>query len=484
MDKEPNRHHIYERTAIFVFGVVFVIGLLVLAIIFSEPTDFQYMIFRIVLALATAGVAVFIPGFIEAYAKNWVRAGGAIAVFVVVYFFSPASFVTQPKTKPNLANSNEPSSAIVNPQAGDRATQVNITGHESQITINQGFSKEQLRQVLEEYRQVIQEQNAKGVSKEATAKFFKRLGEENVDPSKYETRLLEFADEYLRLKERIALLEETHEDVLRLRNKAYHALDNAELDRARFLLREAIQIKETKRNHEKESGEEAHNNLTEQDKNGQKKNIQLPPGSTGGGFDPDAWTNSKHVKNIEDTEYSFEPYVYYISVNLASPNIIKYFTPSGLMGDAEASPESVELDEWYRDENAMDFCIQVSYNPPTNGRGWAGIYWQNEPDNWGDNKGENFSKKKYKEVTFSARGEVGTEIVEFKAGGINFDNKTYKDSFEVSTGKVLLGKDWKRYSLSLADKNLESVIGGFCWVTSQSSNPDGLTFYLASIRYE
>ncbi len=91
MDKERNRHYNYERTAIFVFGVVFVIGLLVLAIIFSEPTDFQYMVFRIVLALAAAGVAVFVPGTIEAYAKKWVRAGGAIAVFVVVYFFSPAS---------------------------------------------------------------------------------------------------------------------------------------------------------------------------------------------------------------------------------------------------------------------------------------------------------------------------------------------------------------------------------------------------------
>ncbi len=307
MDKEPNRHHIYERTAIFVFGVVFVIGLLVLAIIFSEPTDFQYMVFRIVLALATAGIAVFIPGFIEAYAKNWVRAGGAIAVFVVVYFFSPASFVTQPKTKPNLANSNEPSSAIVNPQAGDRATQVNIAGRQNQITINQGFSEEQLRQVLEEHRSAIQEQYAKGVSEEATVEFFKRLGENNVDPSEYETRLLKFADDYLRLKLRLAQLEETHGEVRHLRNEAYKALDNAKLDRARVLLLEAIQIKETKRNHENKSVEKTHNNLTEQEgmnvstsvssnshsgDTDSSSNIELPPGSTGGGFDPDVWMDN------------------------------------------------------------------------------------------------------------------------------------------------------------------------------------------------
>jgi hypothetical protein len=32
-------------------------------------------------------------GFIEVDVKNWVRAGGAIAVFFVVYFFSPADLV-------------------------------------------------------------------------------------------------------------------------------------------------------------------------------------------------------------------------------------------------------------------------------------------------------------------------------------------------------------------------------------------------------
>jgi hypothetical protein len=52
----------WERISIFAFGVIFVIALLLLAIFFPEPTPFQYQVFRIVLALAAAGVAALIPG--------------------------------------------------------------------------------------------------------------------------------------------------------------------------------------------------------------------------------------------------------------------------------------------------------------------------------------------------------------------------------------------------------------------------------------
>ncbi|MGH9762609.1 MAG: hypothetical protein ACREAC_17450, partial [Blastocatellia bacterium] len=82
-----------EKLLAFGFGVVFVVTMLILAIAFPSPTAFQYMVFRIVLALATAGVAVMIPGFIEVNISTWLRAGGALAVFVVVYFYNPASLI-------------------------------------------------------------------------------------------------------------------------------------------------------------------------------------------------------------------------------------------------------------------------------------------------------------------------------------------------------------------------------------------------------
>ena len=78
----------------FCFGVVFLAALLAIVIIFPDPTDRQFEIIRTVLALAAGGVAAAIPGLLNlqlgAGSKLAIRAGGAIAVFVVVYFYSPA----------------------------------------------------------------------------------------------------------------------------------------------------------------------------------------------------------------------------------------------------------------------------------------------------------------------------------------------------------------------------------------------------------
>jgi hypothetical protein len=77
----------------FSFGVIFIVALIVLAICFPDPTPFQYMVFRIVLALAAAGAGAIIPGFIEVNVPGWIRAGGAVAVFVIVFFYNPAMLV-------------------------------------------------------------------------------------------------------------------------------------------------------------------------------------------------------------------------------------------------------------------------------------------------------------------------------------------------------------------------------------------------------
>jgi hypothetical protein len=159
------------------------------------------------------------------------------------------------------------------------------------------------------------------------------------------------------------------------------------------------------------------------------------------------------------------------------------FVASGWMGDGEKGTKYVQLFEAWRDNpHSAPICIKIVYRPgPT---GWAGIYWQNKPNNWGDFRGEDFSRAGYKKLTFCARGENGGEIVEFKAGGINAPGKDYRDSFEVSLGKVILEKTWKQYTMNLEAEDLSSVIGGFCWVASRSANPDGLTFYIDDVYYD
>lgn len=80
-----------ERKLALTFGVIFVAAILAIALFFPEPTDFQYTVFRIVLALAAAGFVSMTPGFLEARVGNFVRGGGALAAFVIVYFFAPAA---------------------------------------------------------------------------------------------------------------------------------------------------------------------------------------------------------------------------------------------------------------------------------------------------------------------------------------------------------------------------------------------------------
>lgn len=79
----------------FFFGLCFVAALLVLAIWFPNPTAFQYTVFRITLALAAAGIAGVIPGMIrlkmQPGAMLMIHAGGALAVFVMVYLLAPAA---------------------------------------------------------------------------------------------------------------------------------------------------------------------------------------------------------------------------------------------------------------------------------------------------------------------------------------------------------------------------------------------------------
>lgn len=73
----------------FVFGVVFVVVMLAIALLRPDPTAFQFKVFHTVLSLAGAGVGAMLPGFLEVKMKNYLRAGGAFAIFAIVYFNPP-----------------------------------------------------------------------------------------------------------------------------------------------------------------------------------------------------------------------------------------------------------------------------------------------------------------------------------------------------------------------------------------------------------
>lgn len=89
----------------FAFGVVFLTAIFVTALFKPNPTAFQYNIFRIMISLAAAGVGAILPGFLDVRFRQAIRAGGALALFLVVYFGSPAA-LTPILGEPPLPESN------------------------------------------------------------------------------------------------------------------------------------------------------------------------------------------------------------------------------------------------------------------------------------------------------------------------------------------------------------------------------------------
>ena len=87
---EIHQQPTWERVSIFAAGFVLISALIWIALIVPQPTDFQYTVFRIVLALSGAAFAALIPGSIDLKYRGAIRAGGAVAVLVIVFFFKTA----------------------------------------------------------------------------------------------------------------------------------------------------------------------------------------------------------------------------------------------------------------------------------------------------------------------------------------------------------------------------------------------------------
>ena len=101
-----------EKIALFLFGVFFLIVMIAMAVAIPTPTALQWRVFGLVLALIAAGIGAVIPGVIRIHVTPWVRGGGAVALFVLVYLFNPAVIVSVDPTKP-LPPPPDPSGARI-----------------------------------------------------------------------------------------------------------------------------------------------------------------------------------------------------------------------------------------------------------------------------------------------------------------------------------------------------------------------------------
>ena len=138
-----------------------------------------------------------------------------------------------------------------------------------------------------------------------------------------------------------------------------------------------------------------------------------------------------HLMGIDPTS-TVEPLAaFYVYQAADSPE--NHFYPSGYMGDTG----DIHIDTAYEETaNPGQTVIQViydaqgagpnecEYDPPCK---WAGVYWQEPPNNWGTDiawQDKGFDLTGYTRLVLRARADQPC-TVEFKVGGIN---QTYGDS--------------------------------------------------------
>ncbi len=160
---------------------------------------------------------------------------------------------------------------------------------------------------------------------------------------------------------------------------------------------------------------------------------------------------------------------------------LNHSIPAGWMGDFS----DMHLNQrWEKGPAKGKYCIQIKYSAERKqNAGWAGIYWQSTPNNWGEAKTKGYDLKGYTKLKFMARGETGKEAIEkFMFGGVSGSQSFDTDSNQ--TDLIELTKEWKTYEISLDKLDMSGIISPFCLVFSAESNPAGATVYLDEIRYE
>ncbi|VAX35301.1 hypothetical protein MNBD_UNCLBAC01-1762 [hydrothermal vent metagenome] len=187
----------------------------------------------------------------------------------------------------------------------------------------------------------------------------------------------------------------------------------------------------------------------------------------------------EEVKNGEIEIISFNSFSpFYVFADKGSRK--NHYIPSGFMPDGKCVSFK---DTWTNDCHSGNTCLRIVYDVGCSRatQKWAGIYWLNPANNWGQRKG-GFDLTGATKLTFWAKGEKGGEqIQEFTVGGISGN---YPDSDTAYIGSVILSSEWRKYTIDLRGKDLSYISGGFSWTTNEEVNPESCVFFLDEIRFE
>ena len=112
---------------------------------------------------------------------------------------------------------------------------------------------------------------------------------------------------------------------------------------------------------------------------------------------------------------------------------------------------------------------------------WVTVAWQHPGNNWGEVPG-GFNLSKAKELTFWAKGESGSELVEFMVGMEQPQNAVSRDSLRATTGIIRLKKEWNKYSIPIEELDRSRLITGFLFRIEGQGKP--VVFCLDDIQFE
>jgi hypothetical protein len=130
-------------------------------------------------------------------------------------------------------------------------------------------------------------------------------------------------------------------------------------------------------------------------------------------------------------------------------------------------------------ENHCDFCSRIEYEPGQEHK--AGVAYRNDKLDWNDSK----------RIVFFAKGEKGGENVSFLAAGKSTDNFKRNDTdifpnivFLVTTEKIVLDDQWRRYEMTLNNIPLMHSTFPFGFQITENTSNAKMVFYLKGVTLD
>jgi hypothetical protein len=149
------------------------------------------------------------------------------------------------------------------------------------------------------------------------------------------------------------------------------------------------------------------------------------------------------------------------------------WAPSGWMGGVEHLALAGDQADVVHEGDA---AVRIRYEGRS---GWAGIAWQDPPNNWGDRDGGH-DLRGATALELWARGEYGGERVSFGVGLLEQD-RAFPDSGIAKVEGIVMTRESQRYRVPLKGMDLPRIRTGFVVTLTGRETP--VTIYLDSIRF-